>query len=89
MVRTQRTRATKGMKDLGCLLIVAALSFPACVSPESVRTRGGGPGADGQNRPALVKMHEGSRPLWRTPLVIGREYPELEPAQQARQASEP
>lgn len=58
-----------------------------CISPEATRTRGGGPGADGQNRPAQVKMHEGSRPYWETPVVIDEEYPDLEPAQQARELS--
>ena len=58
-----------------------------CVSPEAARTRGGGPGADVQNRPAQVKMHEGSRPYWETPIVIDEEYPDLESAQQARELS--
>ena len=66
------------------VILAAPLVFTACVSPESTRVRGGGPGADPQNRPAEVKMHEGSRPYWETPLLIDDEYPELEPAQHAR-----
>jgi hypothetical protein len=71
------------------VVVVCAAGLTGCVSPESTRTRGGGPGADSQNRPANVKMHEGSRPFWETPLVIDDEYPELESAQQARQLSVP
>ncbi len=72
-------------KFINGLCVFALVSVPGCVSPESTRTRGGGPGADPQNRPAQVKMHEGSRPFFETPVVIDDEYPDLEPAQQARQ----
>ena len=34
-----------------------------CASPETTRTRGGGPGADVGNRAKVVQMHEGSRPF--------------------------
>lgn len=56
---------TRVVASLLCLTGAAG-----CVSPEATRTRGGGPGADVQNRPAQVKMHEGSRPYWETPVVI-------------------
>jgi hypothetical protein len=69
------------------IVCTSALALTACVSPEATRTRGGGPGADPQNRPEQVRMHEGSRPFWRTPVVIDAEYPDLEPAQQARELS--
>ena len=68
-------------------VFVAVVALNGCVSPEATRTRGGGPGGDLQNRPEQVKMHEGSRPFWRTPVVIDEEYPDLAPAQQARDLS--
>ena len=64
-------------------MIVGCLTMAGCTSPERTRTRGGGPGADVGNRPAAVKMHEGSRPYWKTPDRIGIEHPALEPARQA------
>jgi hypothetical protein len=70
---------------LGAVLL--CLTATGCGSPEASRTRGGGPGADVQNRPAQVRMHEGSQPYWETPVVIDEEYPDLEPAQQARELS--
>jgi hypothetical protein len=71
------------------LLIVCAIAAAGCTSPESKRTRGGGPGADVGNRPEAVKMHEGSRPYWNTPGRIAVEAPPLDSAQQARQMSRP
>lgn len=70
---------------LGVLVVVAVVS--GCSSPEEKRTRGGGPGADVGNRPAAVKMHEGSRPFWKTPERIGDRHPPLDSAQQAQQIS--
>jgi len=67
-----------------CLVVVAG-----CTSPETQRTRGGGPGADVGNRPATVKMHEGSQPFWKTPGHIEAEHAPLEPARQAQQLSRP
>jgi hypothetical protein len=66
-------------------LCLAAGLLVGCTSPESKRTRGGGPGADVGNRPAIVKMHEGSRPFWNTPDRIGLQHPPLDPARQAQQ----
>ena len=42
----------------------------ACDSPETARSRGGGPGADVGNRDKVVEMHEGSQPFWQTPQII-------------------
>lgn len=67
------------------LIVCAALV--GCTSPEATRTRGGGLGGDPGNRPPDVKMHEGSRPYWQTPNLIGTEHPPLAPAQQARDLS--
>ena len=74
---------------LPTLILVAVLPLAACVSPESTRARGGGPGADPLNHADVVRMHEGSSQYWRTPLLIDDEYPVLEPAQHARQMSRP
>jgi hypothetical protein len=51
-------------------LLAACMALAACESPEAVRTRGGGPGADRGNRLVNVKMHEGSQQYWKTPVVI-------------------
>jgi hypothetical protein len=71
------------------LITVAALVFylAACASPETTRTRGGGPGADVGNRGKVVEMHEGSRPFWETPDLIPTKHPSLAPANQADQLS--
>jgi hypothetical protein len=70
-------------------LIAACITVAGCESPEATRTRGGGTGADRGNRPANVKMHEGSQPYWETPVVIPAASPSLEPARQAQQLSQP
>jgi hypothetical protein len=71
------------------LITVAALVFylAACASPETTRTRGGGPGADIGNRGKFVDMHEGSRPFWKTPDLIPAQHPSLAPANQADRLS--
>jgi hypothetical protein len=71
------------------LITVAALVFylAACASPETTRTRGGGPGADVGNRAKFVQMHEGSKPFERTPKIISAKNPPLGPASQADQLS--
>jgi hypothetical protein len=71
------------------MLLIGCIAVAGCDSPEATRNRGGGPGADVGNRPEAVKMHEGSRPYWKTPDRIGLEHPALEPAQQAQQVSRP
>jgi hypothetical protein len=71
------------------LITVAALVFylAACASPETTRTRGGGPGADVGNRGKVLEMHQGSRPFWKTPELIPSKHPPLEPANQADKLS--
>jgi hypothetical protein len=71
------------------MLLAACITLSGCESPEATRARGGGPGGDTGNRPADVKMHEGSRPYWETPVVIPSESASLEPARQAQQLSQP
>ena len=68
-------------------LLIAAVFIAACDSPETQRTRGGGPGADVGNRGQVVEMHEGSQPFWKTPDLIPTKHPPLAPASQADQLS--
>jgi hypothetical protein len=71
------------------LIVLAALllHLTACVSPETTRTRGSGPGADVGNRAKDVQMHEGSRPFENTPTLIPAKHPPLAPASQADELS--
>jgi hypothetical protein len=72
---------------LPLLLTVGAL-VSGCVSPETTRTRGGGPGADVGNRREVVSLHEGSDPFWKTPdRIPGEQHPPLASARQAQQLS--
>jgi len=70
---------------IGVLLLPIAMS--ACASPEARRQRGGGSGADVGNRPSQVKMHEGSRQYWKTPVRQEFKTPPLDSAEQARRLS--
>ena len=67
---------------LALLMIISAV-IAGCTSPETTRSRGGGPGADLGNRGSIIRMHEGSRPYADTPKIIGAEHPPLEPARHA------
>lgn len=71
------------------VILLTALSFylVGCASPETTRTRGGGPGADVGNRGKFVEMHEGSQPFWKTPKIIPAKHPPLDPANQAHELS--
>ena len=71
------------------VILLTALSFclVGCASPETGRTRGGGPGADMGNRNKFVEMHEGSQPFWKTPKIIPAKHPPLGPASQADERS--
>jgi len=74
--------------DRALIVVVALLlGLSGCGSPETRRTRGGGPGADVGNRTATVRMHEGARPFDRTPKIIVSEPPPLAPASHADQLS--
>ena len=70
-------------------ILLTGLSFylVGCASPETTRTRGGGPGADVGNRGKIVEMQEGSQPFWKTPQIISAKHPPLEPARQADELS--
>ena len=51
-------------------LFLASLSLLAgCSSPETGRTRGGGPGADVKNWEQPVELHAGAEPYHDTPCV--------------------
>jgi hypothetical protein len=69
------------------LLLITSAVLAACESPETMRSRGGGPGADVGNRDKLVEMHEGAQPFWKTPKIIPAKHPPLEPASQADERS--
>jgi hypothetical protein len=69
------------------VVLLGVMMLAGCESPEATRVRGGGPGADRGNRPATVKMHEGSQPFWKTPKRIPAESVGLEPSTQAREIS--
>jgi hypothetical protein len=71
------------------VVLIAGVAMSGCSSPEAVRQRGGGLGGDTNNRPALVKTHEGSRQYWKTPVMIPVEGPPLAPSEQARYLSLP
>ena len=53
-----------------CGLLLASMVVAGCESPEARRSRGGGPGADSQNRAEVVEMHAGSRQYFDTPVLI-------------------
>jgi hypothetical protein len=69
------------------ILLAVVITCAACESPETERTRGGGPGADVGNRSRFVQMHEGSRPFEKTPQIITTKHPSLATAHQADQLS--
>jgi hypothetical protein len=68
-------------------LLVLVLHLSACVSPETTRTRGDGPGADVGNRAKVLEMHEGSLPFWETPQIIETKHAPIESADQAYELS--
>ena len=68
-----------------CLVVLCALA--ACASPETGRSRGGGPGADVGNRTKFVRMHEGADPFYKTPQLIRSQPPPLASARQADKLS--
>jgi hypothetical protein len=74
-------------RSLGVVLAGAAIA--GCASPEAARQRGGGAGADPNNRPAQIRMHEGSQQYYETPVRIAVEGPPLAPSEQARYLSLP
>ena len=63
------------------LAVICVLA--ACASPETGRSRGGGPGADVGNRTKVVRMHEGADPFYKTPKLIRSQPPPLASARQA------
>jgi hypothetical protein len=78
------------MKTIAVLmLLIGCAAVVGCVSPETTRTRGDGPGADVGNKGPTVKLHEGSDPFWKTPHRIHDQHPLLAPARQAQQLSRP
>jgi hypothetical protein len=68
-------------------LIALFLFIAACASPETTRTRGGGPGADSGNRAKFVQMHEGSKQFDKTPKIIPTKHPPLNASSHADELS--
>jgi predicted small secreted protein len=54
------------------MLAACAILLAACDSPEAVRTRGGGPGADVKNWGHPVELHAGAEPYYDTPCETER-----------------
>ena len=75
------------MKIAAIPLIALLFYIAGCASPETMRTRGGGPGADPGNRGQILRIHEGARPFEKTPKIIPAKHPSLDPADQADQLS--
>lgn len=70
------------------IAVTAVLTLlAACESPEASRERGGRPGADTGNRGAVLLMHEGSEPYYKTPDLIPFAAPPTGPARQAHELS--
>ena len=74
-----------GRTAIVSLVVLCALA--ACTSPETGRSRGGGPGADVGNRTKFMRMHEGSDPFYKTPTLIRSQPPPLASARQADKLS--
>ena len=75
------------MKLVLVTLLSAFTALAACQSPETTRTRGGGPGADVGNRAKFLEMHGGSLPFWQTPQIIETKHAPIETAEQAYELS--
>lgn len=75
------------MRTSVTILFVLFVGLAACTSPEATRTRGGGPGADVENRSQTLLMHEGSRPYAGTPQIITFKHAPIEAASQADRLS--
>jgi len=86
-VRPELCRRGTGFFGRISLAVIALIGLSACSSPETGRSRGGGPGADMGNRAKFVQMHEGSKPFEKTPKIIPAKHPPLAPASQADQLS--
>ena len=71
------------MAHTSIIFLAAICVLAACASPETGRSRGGGPGADVGNRTKFVRMHEGADPFYKTPKLILSQPPPLASARQA------
>jgi hypothetical protein len=72
---------------ISIIFLAVIFLLVGCTSPETIRTRGGGPGADVGNRTTVLRMHEGSDPFAKTPKIIRAQNPALAGARQADQLS--
>jgi hypothetical protein len=71
------------VRHIAIIFLVVLSALAACASPETGRTRGGGPGADVGNRTKFVRMHEGADPFYKTPKLIRSQPPPLASARHA------
>ena len=71
------------MGHTAIIFLAVLCALAACTSPETGRSRGGGPGADVGNRTKFVRMHEGADPFYKTPKLIRSQPPPLASARQA------
>jgi len=87
--KVKKSHTYKEYEMSRALIVLMPMAFwlAACASPEAIRRRDGGPGADVGNRTRIVEMHEGSKPFERTPQIITTKHPSLEPALRAYQLS--
>ena len=69
------------------IVLTSIWAVAGCTSPEATRTQGGGPGADTGNRRDVVRMHEGSRPFYKTPHVAPGDPGPVATARHARERS--
>jgi hypothetical protein len=75
------------VRHTAIIFLVVLSALAACTSPETGRTRGGGPGADVGNRTKFVRMHEGADPFYKTPKLIRSQSPPLASARHADKLS--
>jgi hypothetical protein len=64
--RGSRRAAARGVRVTRVAILLA---LTACSSPEAIRTRGDGPGADVRNWGKPVELHAGAQPYHKTPCV--------------------
>lgn len=82
---TRLKRPVAALPIVPRIMLPVALLLAGCQSPEAARTQGGGPGGDTGNRPAVVRLHDGSKPFEGTPRLVPVRTPALDSANHARE----
>ena len=75
------------MRHTTIIFLAVVCALAACTSPETGRSRGGGPGADVGNKTKFMRIHEGADPFYKTPKLIRSQSPPLASARHADQLS--